>query len=62
MAILVPSWLDFSWQARLQMRLKFCMVEVTNRMGSPIVQYNIPKLYCSFAAPHTICDSHHTKF
>ena len=43
MAILVPSWLDFSWQARLQMRLKFCMVEVTNRMGSPSVQYNFSR-------------------
>jgi hypothetical protein len=31
MAILVPRWLDFSWQVRLQMCLKFCMVKVANR-------------------------------
>ena len=27
MAILVPRWLDSSWQVRLQMCLKFCMTE-----------------------------------
>jgi hypothetical protein len=31
MAILVPRWLDFSRQVRLQMRLKFCMVKIANR-------------------------------
>jgi hypothetical protein len=31
MAILVPRWLDFSWQVRLQMGLKFCMVIFANR-------------------------------
>jgi hypothetical protein len=31
MAILVPRWLNFSWQVRLQMCLKFCMVKVANR-------------------------------
>jgi hypothetical protein len=31
MAILVPRWLDFSWQVRLQICLKFCMVKVANR-------------------------------
>jgi hypothetical protein len=41
MAILVPRWLDFSRQVRMQMCLKFCMVKVANCMGSPSVQYNI---------------------
>jgi hypothetical protein len=31
MAILVPSWLDSSWQVRLQMCLKVCMVKIANR-------------------------------
>jgi hypothetical protein len=31
MAILVPRWLDSSWQVRLQMCLKFCVVKVANR-------------------------------
>ena len=31
MAILVPRWLDFSWQVRLQMCLKVCMVKIANR-------------------------------
>jgi hypothetical protein len=31
MAILAPRWLDFSWQVRLQMCLKFCMVQIANR-------------------------------
>jgi hypothetical protein len=31
MAILVPRWLDFSWQVRLQMCLKFCMMKVAHR-------------------------------
>jgi hypothetical protein len=39
MAILVPRWLNFSWQVRLQMCLKFCMVKVVNCMGSPNEQY-----------------------
>jgi hypothetical protein len=30
MAILVPRWLDFSWQVRLHMCLKFCMAKVAN--------------------------------
>jgi hypothetical protein len=32
MAILVPRWLDFSLQVRLQMCLKFCMVIFANRI------------------------------
>ena len=35
MAILVPRWLDFSWQVRLQMCLKFCMVKVANCTDQP---------------------------
>ena len=31
MAILVPRWLDSSWQVRLQMCLKVCMVIFANR-------------------------------
>jgi hypothetical protein len=31
MGILVPRWLDFSWQVRLQMCLKFCMVKIAHR-------------------------------
>ena len=31
MAILVPRWLDSSWQVRLQMCLKVCMVKIANR-------------------------------
>jgi hypothetical protein len=31
MAILVPRWLDSSWQVRLQMSLKVCMVIFANR-------------------------------
>ena len=31
MAILVPRWLDFSWQVRLQMCLRFCMVQIANQ-------------------------------
>ena len=38
MAILVPRWLDFSYQARLQMCLKICMVKVTFCMRSPSKQ------------------------
>jgi hypothetical protein len=34
MAILVPRWLDFSWQVRLRMCLKFCMVKVTIVWGA----------------------------
>jgi hypothetical protein len=34
--ILVPRWLDFSWQVRLQMCLKFCMVKVANCMESAV--------------------------
>jgi hypothetical protein len=30
MAILVPRWLVFSWQVRLQMCVKFCTVKVAN--------------------------------
>jgi hypothetical protein len=32
MAILVPRWLDSSWQVRLQMCLKCCMVKIVNRI------------------------------
>jgi hypothetical protein len=39
MAILVPKWLDFSWQVRLQMFLKFCTVKIANCMGSPNEQH-----------------------
>jgi hypothetical protein len=39
-AILVPGWLDFSYQVRLQMCLKFCMVKIAVCMGSPSRQYN----------------------
>ena len=40
MAILVPRWLDFSWQVRLQMCLKFCTVNIAICMGSPNEQYH----------------------
>jgi hypothetical protein len=40
MAILVPRWLDFSCQVRLQMCLKICMVKIAVCMGSPSAQYD----------------------
>ena len=61
MAILVPRWLDSSWQVRLQMCLKVCMVKIANRTRaqtrSAITSYRTARL-----GSGTICDFHHTNF
>ena len=62
MVILVPRWLDFSWQVRLQMCLKFCMVKVANRTRAQTHSTISSKLYCACLGSGTICDFHHTIF
>ena len=62
MAILVPRWLDFSWQVRLQMCLKIRMVKFADCMGSPNEQYDFEDIVLFVGAPHTICDFYHTNF
>ena len=46
MAILVPRWLDSSWQVRLQMCLKVCMVIFANRTS-----YQSPNAQCDNFLP-----------
>ena len=53
MAILVPRWLDFRWRVRVQMCLKFCMVETAVCMGSPNEQYNFER-YQTFPSCRTL--------
>ena len=63
MAILVPRWLDFSWQVRLQMCLKVCMVKIANRTRaqtrSTITRYRTVSLGSPYKLnkldkPHTL--------
>jgi hypothetical protein len=51
MAILVPRWLDFSWQVRQQMCLKFCMVKVANYTRAQTNSRISKILYCTLGLP-----------